>query len=257
MIRYRYIRHLKNDMNANLDIFNPYVRRARLQPAMLVALPFGLATLAFWPNGIAGWGTVWSLFVFCGGTALMAQMARDMGKIKEPGLFASWGGKPTTQLLRHRSTENKVLLFRRHERLKKLIPELYLPSPDEELADVAAADMAYDTCTAFLIEKTRKKDTFPLVFEENCNYGFRRNLWGMKPLGLATSLIGTGAVTAIVLLEMRSGKALSPTTIACGVINLVMLLSWIVWFTPSWVRIAGFAYADRLLAACETLKSGR
>ena len=244
-------------MNANLDIFNPYVRRARLQPAMLVALPLGLATLAFWPNGIAGWGTVWSLFVFCGGTALMAQMARDKGKNKEPALFASWGGKPTIQRLRHRDAENKILLARRHERLKKLISGIRLPSPEEELADTATADMAYDTCTAFLIERTRKKDIFPLVFEENCNYGFRRNLWGMKPLGLTTSMVSTCAVAAIVVLEVRTGRVPSPTAIACGVINLAMFLSWAIWFTPSWVRIAAFAYADRLLAACETLKSGK
>jgi len=79
---------------------------------------------------------------------------------------------------------------------------------------------------------------------------------GYETLGLTTSMVSTCAVAAIVVLEVRTGRVPSPTAIACGVINLAMFLSWAIWFTPSWVRIAAFAYADRLLAACETLKSG-
>jgi len=235
------------------EISNPYVRRARLQPAMLVALPLGLATLAISPGGVVGWGTVWSLFVFCGGTALMAQMARDMGKQKEPGLYESWGGKPTTRLLRHRNTPNTALLSRRHRKLQSLMPGIQIPTAADELADSRAADDIYDSCTAFLLEKTRKKEKFPLVFEENCNYGFRRNLWGMKPIGITTSLIGTVAVAVALTIGYRNGVAPSPIAIACGILNLLLLLSWFLWFSPSWVRIAADAYAERLLASCESL----
>lgn len=237
----------------NLDISNPYVRRARLQPAMLVALPLGLATLAVAPGGIVGWGTAWSLFVFCGGTALMAQMARDLGKQKEPGLYQSWGGKPTTRLLRHRDTPNATILDRRHRKLQSLVPGIRIPTAADEIADPRAADDVYDACTAFLLEKTRKKENFPLVFEENCNYGFRRNLWGMKPLGIATSFIGTAAIVVALTIGYRNGVLPSPIAYACGILNLLLLLGWLVWFTPTWVRIAADAYAEQLLASCESL----
>jgi hypothetical protein len=236
-----------------LDISNPYVRRARLQPAMLVALPLGLATLAISPGGIVGWGTVWSLFVFCGGTALMAQMARDLGKQKEPGLYQSWGGKPTTRLQRHRHTANATLLGRRHRQLQSLVPGIQIPTVADELADPRAADDVYDSCTAFLLEKTRKKENFPLVFEENCNYGFRRNLWGMKPLGVATSLIGTVAIAAALTMGYRNGVLPSPVPLACGILSLLLFISWLFWFTPTWVKIAADAYAEKLLASCESL----
>jgi len=234
-------------------ISDTYVRRARLQPAMLVALPLGLATLAWSPGGVAGWGLVWSLFVFCGGTALMAQVARDRGKKKEPTLFHSWGGKPTTRLLRHRDAPNKTILSRRHQKLQRLVKGVRIPTPDEELADPAMADDAYDACTAFLLEKTRKKEEFPLVFEENCNYGFRRNLWGMKPLGATTSLVGTLATALLLVLNHRNGVGPSPIALVCAVLSLLLLLGWLVWFTPDWVRIPADAYAERLLAACEKL----
>ncbi len=235
------------------DISNSYTRRARLQPAMLVALPLGLATLAWSPGGVAGWGLVWSLFVFCGGTALMAQVARDQGKKKEPALFRSWGGKPTTRLLRHRDAPNKILLSRRHQKLQRLVKGVKISTADEEMANLGMADDAYDACTAFLLEKTRKKDEFPLVFEENCNYGFRRNLWGMKPLGITTSLAGTAAIALLIGLNHRNGVGPSPIVLVCAVLNLFLLFGWLIWFTPNWVRITADAYAERLLAACEKL----
>src|SRR6266545_3503426 len=94
-----------------------YTVRARLLPALLVALPVGVASLACFPNGVVGWGPVWALVVWSGGTVLAAQFGRDAGKRKEDRLFESWGGKPTTRLLRHRGTTNAVTLSRRHRKL--------------------------------------------------------------------------------------------------------------------------------------------
>jgi len=183
----------------------------------------------------------------------MAQMARDPGKKKEPALFQSWDGKPTTRLLRHRDAPNKVLLRRRHEKLQSLVPGIQIPTAEQEHANPRGADEIYDACTAFLLERTRKTDEFPLVFEENCNYGFRRNLWGMKPLGIATSVVGAVAVVAVLIFHRRAGVSLSPTTFICAILNLLLLLGWVVWFTPDWVRIPAEAYAERLLASCEKL----
>ncbi len=230
-----------------------YVRRARLQPAMLVALPLGLATLAWSPGGVVGWSLVWSLFVFCGGTALMSQLARDRGKKKEPTLFQSWGGKPTTRLLRHRDAPNKTLLHNRHQILQRLVRGARIPSADEELANPSGADDTYDACTAFLLERTRSNVEFPLVFEENCNYGFRRNLWGLKPFGITTSAAATVAVAILVVLNTRSGTAPSPTVYLCSLLNLLLLFVWLAWINPAWVRISADAYAERLLASCEKL----
>ena len=103
-----------------------------------------------------------------------------------------------------------------------------------------------------LKEKTRDRKKFPLVFEELCNYGFRRNLWGMRPLGIATSAIATTAVIALIGVDLFVKKAsIPPFVIICGVINLFCLLIWLFWFTPNWVKIAAEAYADRLLPTCD------
>jgi len=154
-----------------------YTARARLLPALIVALPLGIATLAWFPNGVLGWGAIWALIVWSGGTVLLAEVGRDAGKRKEPALFASWGGTPTTRLLRHRDAANRPLLARRHDQLAALtgIPK---PTAAREAAAPAAADQVYDAWTRVLRDRTRDRKKYELVFAENCSYGFRRNLWG-------------------------------------------------------------------------------
>ena len=40
-----------------------------------------------------------------------------------------------------------------------------------------------------LREATRDTSRFPLVFAENANYGFRRNLWGLRPIGTGVAVV--------------------------------------------------------------------
>lgn len=232
---------------------DPYVRRARLHPALLVALPAALAVLVWFPTEAVAASAVWSVIVWSGGTALIAQVARDLGKAKEPQLFALWGGKPTTRLLHHRDSPNRVLLEHRHRKLATLLPAIRIPSAAEETADPSAADNIYETCTAFLLEKTRRRDQFPLVFEANCEYGFRRNLWGMKAVALPLALASAAAASVRSYQRISAGSSPDAVSVAAGVVILLLLVGWIVWFTPNWVRTTADAFAERLLGALENL----
>lgn len=235
-------------------LLDTYTRRARLQPILIVTLPLGLATLAWFPNGLSGWSLAWSLVTWSGATALMSQIGRDMGKKKENNLFKLWGGKPTTQLLRHIDAPNKVTLIRQHKKLEELIPGLKMPTSREEEADKDSADQVYDSCVAFLVENTRDLGRFPLIFDELCSYGFRRNLWGLKQIGITTATIGLIAVVVLIILNGFLWHVQTPfLSIVLGVGNSFLLVGWFVWFTPKWVRIPAEAYARSLLAACEVL----
>ena len=232
--------------------WDTYTLRARLWPPLLAALPVALAIVAAQPGGSVWWGTIWAVVAWCGGTALLAQFGRDLGKRGEPSLFARWGGPPTTAGLRHRDASNKVLVGQRHRRLAELLPDLCFPAPDEEAADPATADAIYEAAAVYLRENTRDRDRFRLVFEENCNYGFRRNLLGMKPVGVAMALLGVGAVV-VILSGRLDMEAHVPTAVAACAINLLLLLAWLFWITPNWVKAAADEYADRLLGTTSTL----
>ena len=230
-----------------------YTRYARIYPAFLVVLPLGVAVLAWVGIEPSGWKGLWALIVAAGGTALVSQVGRDAGKRKEAALFQRWGGKPTTRLLRHRDAPNQVLLKRRHEILGRL-SGLELPSAEEEAEEPTKADEVYEACASFLRSKTRDTKRFNLVFDENCSYGFRRNLWGMKALGLVVASIGAAALVGLLVKSYLDSVPISPITIICGLINLALLAGWLVRFTPNWVVLAADAYGERLLEVSEQLE---
>ncbi len=252
--------------------FDDYNRKARLAPALLVSLPIALTVIAFFPDNVWSWGGVVSLLAWFGILKLLAQLSRNMGKAKEEDLYTAWKGKPTTYLLRHRTTRNKVNLARQHRKLYELTGQP-VPNESEELANPDLADQIYDTCAQFLISKTRDHSKFFLVYEENCNYGFRRNLLGMKSLGILTSFIGIVFIGAQCISKIglfnifetwetgsltQAGTNLQfsncpPLSITCLLVNLFLLITWLLWINSGWVKIVADAYAVKLLESCENL----
>lgn len=235
--------------------WDTYTLQARQKPALLVALPIGLLVVAWAPEKVAGWGILASVLTTFGFTALLAQVGRDQGKAKEPGLFDLWGGKPTTRLLRHATSAlDWVTLTRCHAKLGSIVG-LPAPTKQEEQADPATADEVYEAYTKYLREATRDRDRFPLVFAENVNYGFRRNLWGMKPAAVVLCVLSlAGSIPAIVYHSLTGFPGLAAGAIA---VNLVLLVLWALRINPAWVRVAGDAYAERLLGACDGLPEPR
>jgi len=240
-----------------------YRYRARLKPVLLEILPLVLTLgatifelLGTWNFltriGLAG---ITSVFSTLGLTALLEQLGRDQGKQKERWLWDHWGGPPTSNLLRYRnSLSNPVIRDRYHKRLSKIVPDIRLPTMEQEKADPAAADQIYEACVRFLINGTRERARFPLVFEENVNYGFRRNLWAMRPAGIVISAL------AILLSTFLGTRAWSPDDPVCSLVwGIVLLLStllfvlWLFRFTSDWVLIAAKAYAERLLETADSL----
>ena len=66
-----------------------------------------------------------------------------------------------------------------------------LPDHQDEETCSAWADTKYEEVVRSLREATRDTSRFPLVFAENVNYGYRRNLWGLRPFGTPIAVILT------------------------------------------------------------------
>jgi hypothetical protein len=234
--------------------FDTYSLKARLMPVLLVVFPIGLSVVAWFSGELSGWGTLIGLFTPFGLTPFLAQAGRDLGKRKEKRLFQMWGGKPTTRLLRHSdNTLNSLTRARYHAKLQALLPDLVIPRPDQESADVEYADKIYDSCANYLIERTRKGDENHLILGENINYGYRRNLWAMKPAGLTLAVIGGLFCTLKIISDAQAGE-LSVIPFAAAAVSTALAVWWAIRINPTWVRIAGEEYARRLLERCETLQ---
>ena len=210
-----------------------------------------------------------ALLAAAGGTAVMAQLGRDRGRKKEPGLWKSWDGPPTTRLLRHRRISGDSALS---PDLRRQVEEWIgysLPTKQEEEADPKWADTKYEQAVTSLREGTRDRVKFPLVFAENVNYGFRRNLWGLK-------LIGAPVAVALVLVcwtlftltiwgrpwpepwwdVLVSPDSTAVIRIAVAVVNTAFAVFWLYWVKPTWIKVAANAYAERLMESVQTPRSG-
>ena len=226
---------------------------ARLKPALLVILPMSGAVGAIGLNFSVAMGAVAGPLSAVGFTLLLAQFGRDFGSKKQPYLYNLWGGKPTTAKLRHRDGRlNPYTLARYHAKAAALLGK---PAPivEQERENPDLADLVYEAYGDLLRELTRDRKTYPLIFQELVNYGFRRNLWGMKAIGIAIATLSIALQVGLAMFALL-GKGRQPGAgdMAFLLVDVFMLGCWFL-ITPNWVRIAAEAYADRLLAASEYL----
>jgi hypothetical protein len=219
-----------------------YSVKARVFPAFLVLLPLGICAAQFVGFGSA----IVAAFSAFGGAALLsfvlAQWSRDAGKLKEQTLYHRWGGIPTTTYLRHRNQRvGATVRTRVHQRLQRLVPDLILPSLIAEAENPEEADERYKAATKVLIQRTRDKEQYSVLFQELIDYGFRRNTWGLKSSAIA-SLIFVMILDAL-FIGLRFNLVFNSITM---IVFAACLAIWILFVTPDWVYRAAQSYAERL-----------
>ncbi len=232
---------------------DPYERQARVTPGLLVALPVLVPLICVYGPQHPMLTSVVGLIFGCGVIYALSSVARVRGKKLEDRLVASWGGMPTTIVLRHRNDFlDSISKKRYHDAVTDRL-EISMPSCETEAADPAKADDVYVGATRKIREMTRgKKD---LLLKENIAYGFHRNMLGMKPVGVATCLAGLayGLLIADVIRVAPIGfepENIADPGLAGGLtlaMSIALLAAWLLHFTEDTVRRVGFVYAERLL----------
>ena len=243
-------------LSALTFILNPYDRKARLQPALLTGMPLFVCLAVL----VSGFGWFWSavagLMLFCGATTWLTHLARGRGQALEPALFRAWGGKPSVAMLRHRderlSTSDKE---RYRAILRRVVPELKLASFRKEQRSPEQADDGYQGATSWLLEQTRDRGRFELLFQESMNYGFRRNLWALKPFALAFDALAVAVVISFsirLLSDIAGGTPPAYTmNVMCASLSVVHGIVLVIVVRSDWVRESAEAYAGQLLATCD------
>jgi hypothetical protein len=230
-----------------------YIVRARLLPGLLAVLPITVTCYAWNPGKILDWNALGGIIVGFGGTILLAFIARDLGKAAEDRLYKKWGGRPTELLLMHSGEMESTLRAHRHATLRKTFKTITLPTPAEEAQDREGCYKRWKSITQLMISRYREQaDKYPLVFEENCNYGFRRNMYGLKPIGIAVSAITAIALGLQLYMKFSSHEPVPVVSLGMEGVNVIMLLVWLLWVTQWTVKRGANLYAERLF---ETLDS--
>lgn len=240
-----------------LKVFDAYSLRARLFPAIIACAPAlaALSLLISWKsfglsNAIATLGILVLLFA-------IADFARARGRVVERNMYAELGGMPS------------IIIFRRNDHsIDEGSKERYraflgaklgakAPTGDEEQQSQAQADKFYDQCGVWLREQTRDTKKFPLLFGENVAYGFRRNLFGLKLLGLALNAIVV--IACLVLLWLDAWALATDFGRRVTVVLVVAIFHagyMLMAARKASVWDAANAYGRQLILSCEALISG-
>ena len=234
------------------SILDRYTWQARAFPVYLTLSPVILGLAVILPQGLDLPVGGAAAIVFGPLAFLAGQVGADFGKRLEKPLWKKWGGPPTTRFLRHSNAEfNRVTREQVHTKLRDL--GLNVPSEKDQQADPHAADEYWEACTEELIRKTRDRSRFPLVFKGLTEYGFRRNLLGLKPFGLLLS------ITALLLClwEIWAGwgsQEQIAVPVGAALLSLALLVTWVVWAQERTVAISANRYARFLLEAAQELE---
>jgi hypothetical protein len=186
-------------------------------------------------------------------------LTRRLGKRHEDAIYREIGGKPSTAMLRHSDT-----IFddaTKTSWLKFAASKIggTPPTVKEEKANPAGGRRLLRTLLQLGVrENTRDRKKFNLVFEENVTYGFRRNLYGLKWLGLALNVF---VVVICAIWIWKSWPVGHDDGVAARLPYVIIVafahaLFFIFAVTKAGVIEAANQYARQLLLACETLASG-
>ena len=233
-------------------ITDPYERKARLYPALLLISPMVASGMTVFSDNIV---TLQSLgFAALGPPSafFLAQIARDFGKQCEKKLYSSWGGMPSVTILRHRNEQLTAITKDRYHRTLSRLLNTIAPTLEDERTDPDGADKIYLAWSDYLRTNTRDKK-FDLLHKENISYGYRRNVCGLRLVGIVASVAGS-FISAIRLYQVyTSDDQLDMASTVTGTYSFVLLIFWLFYFTGEWVRVPAECYAQRLVESLDVL----
>lgn len=225
-----------------------YVRKARLYVTVLLVLPVALAivcvaggtvldTVTTKGKLVAG-STLVGLVI--GSLLMLAEQVARVGRDQQPFLFHMWGGAPLNEAIHGRGD-------REHRETWSRIRQ-YLVT---QVSGSVGGDPKSRDLESELKELTRDKSKFTMVFHENCNFGFRRNLYGVRAWGFGSA--GTAIVSGGLFLYAQWGQ--SQPAVLPWMTLVVGLIALLLWFrvTPLFVRRAAWAYVAAMRGAGLTL----
>ncbi|WP_313607153.1 hypothetical protein [Rhizobium sp.] len=244
-------------------LLDPYERKARLFPGLLVCLPIAITVLCIAGSVDPLFKVAISLMVTCGMPFLLSNIARDAGKKIEDRLFTKWGGMPSTQLLRHTNGHFDRHTKQRYHEIVTSGAKIPMPTPEDELTNPQGADEAYRAAGFWLRERTKNPKEFPHVFRENVAYGFRRNATGLKHVGFLIALLCVLALLASPAYQAINNEDEILKTFFLGmsllqaisiIVSGAFMIVWAACFSENSLRRSATAYADRLIRSCVEFK---
>lgn len=221
-----------------------YERKARLLPGLLLAaapaMTAGAVLHEFAAWYLAASSAVGIEFLFA---VLLGHYARSRGRVAEEALWKSWGGPPTTRWLRPTDDTCSDPQKSKWRGAIKRITGLSIPASMPEGASSEGIDRQIGDATRQLRYSLRSRTEAAILATHNEDYGFARNLYGVRWDWLKVCmvcLVGCGIAFA---LGLRPYMGLV-VAVVFTVVSLVIALE-----LPVYVRRCADRYAESLFAS--------
>jgi hypothetical protein len=122
----------------------------------------------------------------------------------------------------------------------------------------ADADAFYELAGTWLRENTRDTKKFPILFNENVTYGFRRNLLGVKwvALGLDAAVVAICAAVLWYRSPVSMGDETTTRAVVVFIVGAAHALYFLLGVRAQNVMVAARTYARQLILSCETFIAG-
>lgn len=232
--------------------FDTYNLKTRVFPALIAGLPTLALLFVIVPwdhlglsHVIAGAMGVVLLFAF-------ADLARHRGKTVEAKLASN-----ATPEQWHRG--NPDIPEGSKDRFRAFVASQLKQTPptaEEEQVDPHRANDFYLTANAWLRDRTRDNRTYAILFGENITYGYRRNLLGLKPIGLLVNLIVLIFCASVLWFRPPYFTALADLEEKLVIIIVAAILhsAYLLFAVgKKAVRDASRVYGRQLILSCDTL----
>lgn len=236
-----------------LRFFDAYSIRARFIPAILGAAPALAAVFLMTPWKEFDLYVVITSVALLGMLYALADWARRRGQAIEPNLYRDMGGKPSVTMM-YRS--DKTLDDASKDRYRSFLATKVnhpAPSAQDEKDRAGFADGFYELAGTWLRTNTRDAKKFPILFNENCAYGFRRNLLGVKWPALALNVLVVAICAGV--LWYNPPPSLSADMTKRVMVVLIVAAAHALYFLLGVKRkgvvLASRTYARELILSCE------
>lgn len=234
-------------MNQILNLFDAYNLRVRFSVGLILITPVIISIYLLIPDASNFSFTVIILILCFGLCNLMMSLSRFHGRKAIAKCFPKL--MPAQQMLMpNDKTLDPITKKRYHEFLSSKIKNLTFKN--ETVATLNSCKSA----VSWLISQTRDSNSFPLIKEETINFGFSKNLYGLKNLGIAISAFLTILQITIIIakVHLKFGLVEYTNLIASTLISFLFTVIWIFFINKEWVKNSGFKYAKTLLSACDS-----
>ncbi len=234
-------------MNYLFKIYDVYNIRVRMSVGIITIAPIILSLYLLIPEVQNISFTAVIIITSLGMCNLMISLSRYFSRKASSKCFSSL--LPAQQmLLPDDTTLDAITKKRYHEFFLSKVKGLSFTDTPSNVKN------SCNSAIAWLIAQTRNAEKFPLIKEESINFGFAKNLYGLKPIGIVISSSLFLVESGILVIKVRYSLDILtfPNLVAAIVMSLTFLLLWTFAVRKDWILDSGKKYARVLLSACDS-----